>query len=179
MCLERQTRKFIFNSVAMASHWKLWTRQWLRLNLTAVCKMNCSVKAFFVPWHSCVERCRHQTLMVRGTDPRSTEVIERENTDSFLPLSLAAHQSKFWETLRNHVLPLFLGHCFRPLFFFLTSASLDFNSTDNMKPMGWPHWKIRMEMTLSKWWSNQKKRQWISMRWCKAIYPAKKNKLHK
>lgn len=32
-----------------------WTRQWVRLNLTAACKMNCSDKAFFVPWHSCVE----------------------------------------------------------------------------------------------------------------------------
>lgn len=35
-----------------------------------MCKMNCSDKAVFVPWHSCAEM---QTLVVKGTDPRSVK----------------------------------------------------------------------------------------------------------
>lgn len=122
-----------------------WTRQWVRLNLTAVCKMNCSDKAFFVPWHSCGEM-EAPNLVVRGTDPR------RANTEALLPLSLAAHQNEFWETSTHRVLPLFRGHCFHPSFYNICITRV--HSSDNMQLMGWAHWKIRMEMTLSKRWSN-------------------------
>lgn len=44
-----------WGATASYEHREICTRQWLRLSLTAVCKIKCFDKAFFVPWHSRVE----------------------------------------------------------------------------------------------------------------------------
>ena len=151
MCLECQTRKPIFESGVMGSHWKFWTGREMNKAVGEI-KSDSSVQDELLRQSFL---CSLAQLCGNGGTKRwwwEEQIPGGRTRTALLPLSLAAHQNEFWETSTHCVRPLSRGHCFHPSFYNICIT--DVHSSDNMKLMGWAHWKIRMEMTLSKWWSN-------------------------
>lgn len=151
LCLECQTRKPIFDSGVMGSHWKLRTGREMNKAVSEI-KSDSSVQDELLRQSflcSLAQLCGNG-----GTKPwwREEQLLGGRTQTALLPLGLAAHQNEFWETSTHGVPPLFRGLCFRPSFYNICIT--DMHSSRNMKLMGWAHWKIRMEMTLSKRWSN-------------------------
>lgn len=168
MCLQWKTRKFVFNSVEMGSHCKLWTGREMH---KAVIKFDSSAQDKML-WQSFL--CSLAQLC-RRVDLRSIKSKggKHKQISSTQPSCLLENFKKHQQILFCPCFYLFLSYLL-----FVKTCITDLNNTDNMKPTVWPHWKIGTEITLN---GKVIRKKGNEFQWgqCKAIYSAKKNKLHK
>lgn len=150
ICLECHTRKPIFDSGVMGSHWKLWTGREMNKAVSEI-KSDSSVQDELL-WQSFL--CSLAQLWGNGGTKLGwweeqilggrTQKLSYHSAWLLIRMNSEKHQ----HTVFCH----YFEDSFHPSFYNICITGV--HSSDNMQLMGWAHWKIRMEMTLSKWWSN-------------------------